>query len=81
MAGYRWPLSASLTGALEYEFDHHYKTIWLHNQFERGDYFDLKIGIDGSPNEAVIGVFLTDHLNLELVTYDDQFGIQFMFHF
>jgi hypothetical protein len=81
MAGYRWPLSSTLTGALEYEFDNHYKTIWLHNQFERGDYFDLRIGIDGSPNEAVIGISLNDHLNLELVAYEDVFGVQFMFHF
>ncbi len=81
MAGYRWPLSTNLTGALEYEFDNHFKTIWFHNRFERGDYFDLKIGIDGSPNEAVIGIFLNDSLNLELVTYDDQFAVQFMFHF
>lgn len=80
-AGFRWPLSTSLTGALEYEFDNHYKFIWLHNQFERGDYFDLRIGMDGSPNEAVIGVFLNDYFNLELVSFDDQFGIQFMFHF
>lgn len=81
MAGYRWPLSPNLTGALEYEFDNYYKTIWLHNQFDRGDYFDLRIGIDDSPNEAVIGIFLNDYLNLELVAYDDQFGVQFMFHF
>lgn len=81
MAGYRWPLSSTLTGALEYEFDYHYKTIWLHSQFDRGDYFDLRIGIDGSPNEAVIGIPLNDHLNLELVAYDDEFGIQFVFHF
>ncbi len=81
MAGYRWPLSTTLTGAIEYEFDNYYKTIWLHNQFDRGDYFDLRIGIDGSPNEAVIGISLNDHLNLELVAYDDEFGVQFMFHF
>lgn len=81
MAGYRWPLSTTLTGALEYEFDNHYKTVWLHNQFDRGDYFDLRIGIDDSPNEAVIGIFLNDYLNLELVAYDDEFGVQFMFHF
>lgn len=81
MAGYRWPLSSTLTAALEYEFDNYYKNIWLHNQFDRGDYFDLRIGIDGSPNEAAIGICLNDHLNLELVAYEDQFGVQFMFHF
>ncbi|NLW47523.1 MAG: hypothetical protein GXY86_09345 [Firmicutes bacterium] len=81
MAGYRWPLSTTLTAALEYEFDNYYKTLWLHNQFDRGDYFDLRIGIDGSPNEAVIGIALNDHLNLELVAYEDEFGVQFMFHF
>ena len=80
-AGYRWQLASNFTAALEYEFDHYYKTIWFHNQFDRGDYFDLRIGIDGSPNEAVIGIFINDHLNLELVTYDDRYGLQFMFHF
>lgn len=81
MAGYRWPISTNLTGALEYEFDHYYKTLWLHYQFDRGDYFDLRIGIEDSPNEAVIGILLNDQLNLELARYDDRYGIQFMFHF
>lgn len=81
MAGYRWPMSTNLTGALEYEFDHYYKTFWVHYQFDRGDYFDLRIGFEGSPNEAVIGILLSDQLNLELARYDDRFGIQFMFHF
>ncbi|MGE5606432.1 MAG: hypothetical protein ACM3YE_12175 [Bacteroidota bacterium] len=81
IAGYRWPISTNLTGALEYEFDHYYKTFWVHYQFDRGDYFDLRIGLEGSPNEAVIGILLNDQLNLELARYDDRFGIQFMFHF
>ena len=81
LAGYRWPISTNFIGALEYEFDHYYKTFWLHYQFDRGDYFDLRIGIDGSPNEAVIGFILNDQLNMELARYDDRYGIQFMFHF
>lgn len=81
MAGYRWPVSTNLTAALEYEFIDYYKTIWVHYQFERGDYFDLRIGLEGSPNEAVIGILLNDQLNLELVRYDERYGIQFMFHF
>ena len=81
MAGYRWPLSNNLTAALEYEFFDYYKTFWVHYQFERGDYFDLRIGLEGSPNEAVIGILLNDQLNLELARYDERYGIQFMFHF
>ena len=81
MAGYRWPIATNLTGALEYEFDHYYKTFWMHYQFERGDYLDLRIGIEDSPDEAVIGILLNDQLNLELARYDDRYGIQFMFHF
>ncbi len=81
MAGYRWPIATNLTGALEYEFEHYYKTFWMHYQFDRGDYFDLRIGIEGSPNEAVIGILLSDQLNLELARYEDRYGIQFMFHF
>lgn len=81
MVGYRWPVSTNLTAALEYEVIDYYKTIWVHYQFDRGDYFDLRIGLEGSPNEAVIGILLNDQLNLELVRYDERYGIQFMFHF
>lgn len=80
-AGLGIPIEDNFTGGLEYEFEHGYKQAWLHYQFERGDYLDLKLGIDQSPNEGSIGIFLNNHTNLELVDYDDNFGLQLMFHF
>jgi hypothetical protein len=79
--GCKVPMMPNLTGGFEYELEHHTKDLWFHYQFERGDYFDLRWMIDGSPNEALIGIFINDHANLELVDYDDNFGIQVMFHF
>jgi hypothetical protein len=75
------PLERNFTGGFEYDLNEHWKDFWFHYQFERGDYLDLRLGVGGAPNEALIGVYLTKHTSLELVKYEQDFGIQFMFHF
>ncbi len=79
-AGCYFPLGPNFSGGFEYEFEHAYKNIGFHFQFERGDYLDLRLGID-SPTEGIIGIYLNDFLNLELVDCDNILGIQFKFHF
>lgn len=79
--GFKMPISTNLSGGFEYEFKQQYKDLWFHYQFERGDYLDLKLGLDNAPNEAVIGILLNDYLNLELAKIDKEFGLQLMFHF
>lgn len=80
-AGFGFPINDNFTGGFEYEFNNDYKQVWFHYQLERGDYLDLKLGVDGSPNEAVIGVYLNKYTNLELVNYAKDLGLQVMFHF
>lgn len=79
--GLKLPMSHNLTGGFEYEIEHRYKNFWFRYQFERGDYLDLRWMIEGKPNEALIGIYINDHANLELVDYDNNFGVQVMFHF
>jgi hypothetical protein len=79
--GCGFPIDENLTGGLEFEVDHPYRQVWLHYNFERGDYLDLKLGIDNSPNEATVGVYLNRHTDVELVDYANNFGLQFMVHF
>lgn len=78
--GLKFPLSSFFDGGFEYELENNFKSIYFHYQFERGDYFFLRFGLDGSTNEARIGIRLNPHLNLELIDADTEYGIQFMFH-
>ncbi|HBF37497.1 MAG TPA: hypothetical protein DDW50_09275 [Firmicutes bacterium] len=75
------PIDENFSGGFEYEFKHLYRQLWLHYHFERGDYLDMKLGLDGSPNEATIGIYLNRYTNLEVVNYRKDFGLQLMFHF
>lgn len=79
--GFKLPLSTNFSGGFEYEIKQKHKNFWFHYQFERGDYLDLKIGLEDTPNEAVIGFCLNNNLNLELAQIDKEFGLQLMFHF
>jgi hypothetical protein len=80
-AGCAFPIDDNLTGGFEYEFEHPYRQVWLHYRFERGDYLDMKLGLNDSPNEATIGIYLNPSTNLEVVNYQKDFGLQLMFHF
>jgi hypothetical protein len=79
-AGLGIPIGNNFSGGLEFEFEHDYRQAWLHYDFERGDYLDLKLGMDNSPNEATVGIYLTPHANLEFVNYQHTFGLQLMIH-
>jgi hypothetical protein len=79
--GLKFPLASNLFGAFEYAPGDRFKDVWLHYQFERGDYLDLTMGLDDSPNEAVVGVKINDTVNLEFVKFQHQSGVQLMFHF
>ncbi len=78
--GCYFPLATNFSGGFEYEFEHSYKRIGFHFQFERGDYLELRLGIDG-PTEGIIGIHINDQLNLELVDRDNTFGVQLKFIF
>ncbi len=80
-AGCAFPIDDNLTRGFEYEFEHPYRQVWLHYRFERGDYLDMKLGLDDSPNEATIGIYLNRSTNLEVVNYQRKFGLQLMCHF
>ncbi len=79
--GCAFPIDDNLTTGFEYEFEHPYRQVWLHYRFERGDYLDMKLGLDNSPNEATIGIYLNRSANLEVVNYQRKFGLQLMCHF
>ncbi len=79
--GCAFPIDDNLTAGFEYEFEHPYRQVWLHYRFERGDYLDMKLGLDDSPNEATIGIYLNRFANLEVVNYQRKFGLQLMCHF
>ncbi len=79
--GLKVPVAPNLTGAFEYAPSEKYKDLWFHYQFERGDYFDMSIGLDHSPNETLVGIKLNDAVNLEFLKFDQMFGVQLMFHF
>lgn len=78
--GIKAPLASNLSGGLEYAPEDRFNNVWFHYRFERGDYLDLKLGLDGAPNEALIGIYLNKHLNFELAQYEKKFGIQLMYH-
>ena len=79
-AGCYFPLAPNFSGGFEYEFQHSYKAIGFHFQFERGDYLDLRLGVNG-PTEGAVGIYLNKWYNLELVDCDNVLGIQLKFHF
>ena len=80
-AGCAFPIDENLTGGFEYEFEHPYRQVWMHYRFDRGDYLNLKLGLNNSPNEATIGIYLNRYTNLEVINYQKDFGLQLMFHF
>jgi hypothetical protein len=80
-AGIGFPIDEGFSSGLEFDFDNSYRQVWVHYDFERGDYLDMKLGIDDSPNEAIVGIYLNPYTNLELINYIGDFGIQLMFHF
>lgn len=82
--GLFFPIAPSLTGGFEYDFLNYNKNLNFHFAFERGDYLDLKLGVDGSPTEAIVGVYLNDFVNLEMVDLLDRkniFGARLILHF
>jgi hypothetical protein len=76
--GYKFPISPSFYGGFEYETESYYKNICLSYRFERGDYLELNMGLDGSPNKALIGINMDSRFNLEIVKYDNEYGLQLM---
>jgi hypothetical protein len=81
-AGCYFPLGPNFTGGFEYEFEHSYKNIGFHFQFERGDYLDLRLGMDrDSPTEGVIGIYLNERFHLELIDSNNNMAIQLRYHF
>jgi hypothetical protein len=78
--GFSVPISTNFYGGLEYEMQKYYKTLCLNYQFERGDYLELNLGLEGDIDKALIGFLINSNLNLEFVNYDDRFGVQLMFH-
>lgn len=79
--GFKIPISTNFDGGFEYDLGREFRNICLYYQFERGDYLGLKLGVADAPNEALIGIRINDYLNLELVEYDRDFGVQLKFHF
>lgn len=79
--GFKIPISTNFDGGFEYDLSREFRNICLYYQFERGDYLGLKLGIADAPNEALIGIRVNEYLNLELVEYDRDFGLQLKFHF
>ncbi len=79
--GVKFPMSTNLSGAIEFNPVADYKDLWFEFRFDRGDYLQLSFGLEHSPNEALVGIKLTDSTNLEFLKYDHLFGVQVMFHF
>jgi hypothetical protein len=81
-AGCYFPLGPNFTGGFEYEFEHAYKNIGFHFQFERGDYLDLRLGIErDTPTEAIMGIYLNERFHLELIDRNNKFAVQLRYHF
>lgn len=81
-AGCYFPLGPNFTGGFEYEFEHAYKSIGFHFQFERGDYLDLRLGLEGdSPTEGVIGIYLNERFHLEFIDRNNNLAVQLRYHF
>jgi hypothetical protein len=79
--GFSVPISTNFYGGFEYEVHEYYKTICLNYRFERGDYLQLNLGLEGDLDKALIGFYINSNLNLEFVNYDHMYGVQLMFHF
>jgi hypothetical protein len=79
--GFKVPISTNFYGGFEYEMQQYYKTFCLEYRFERGDYLELNLGLEGNLDKALIGFVINSNLNLELVNYDGRYGAQLMFHF
>ncbi|MCL6588336.1 MAG: hypothetical protein K6U80_00120 [Firmicutes bacterium] len=78
-----FPIAPNMTGGLEYDFERYYKNLNFHFEFDRGDYLDLRLGIEGSPTEAVIGIYLNDFVDFEIVDLLEQknnFGARLILH-
>lgn len=81
-AGCYFPLGPNFTGGFEYGFEHAYKNISFHFQFERGDYLDLRLGVDrNSPTEGVIGIYLNERIHVELIDSNNNIAVQLRYHF
>ena len=81
-AGCYFPLSQNFTGGFEYGFEHAFKRLGFHFQFEHGDYLDLRFGLDAdSPTEGVIGIYLNERFHLELIDRNNNFAVQLKYHF
>lgn len=80
IGGVKIPLSSNFLAGFEYELKNNQKSIDFYYDFERGDYFFLKVGIDDAPNEACIGIRISSRANLELVSYEKKYGINLMIH-
>jgi hypothetical protein len=76
--GFKFPISTNFYGGFEYETESYYKNICFAYRFERGDYLELNLGLDGSPNKALIGINMNSKFNLEIVKYDNEYGLQLM---
>ncbi|HYH03991.1 MAG TPA: hypothetical protein VEC37_12875, partial [Bacillota bacterium] len=79
--GFQTPLSTNFYGGFEYEFENNYKNFLFNYRFDRGDYLELNLGLEGSLNKALIGFYINPRINLEIVNYDQKYGIQLMYHF
>jgi hypothetical protein len=79
--GFSVPISTNFYGGFEYEMQKYYKTVCLNYRFERGDYLELNLGLEGDIDKALIGFFINSNFNLEFVNYDHRYGVQLMFHF
>jgi hypothetical protein len=79
--GFSVPISSNFYGGFEYDIQKYYKTVCLNYRFERGDYLELNLGLEGDIDKALIGFLINSNLNLEFVNYDRQYGVQLMFHF
>jgi hypothetical protein len=82
--GLNIPIAPNMTGGFEYDFEHYYKNLNFHFEFERGDYLDLKLGIEQSPTEAIVGIYLNDFVNLEMVDLlkqENVLGVRLILHF
>ncbi|HEY8462899.1 MAG TPA: hypothetical protein VIM29_02595 [Bacillota bacterium] len=78
--GFRTQISHNFYGGFEYEFEHNYKNLLFSYEFDRGDYLEFNLGLEGSINKALIGFYINENINIEIVNYDKKYGIQLMYH-
>lgn len=79
--GFKLPIASNFNGGFEYELENKNKRIIFNYRFERGDYLGLEIGLDDTPNLALLGIVVNNNLDLELIQFDKKTGIQLLFHF